>query len=93
MNNFKWFWLMILATFTNDSFIVNNTEIKGFSWRKIAGLTGLVTAVIMTLNNVETTTYLATLYSWQIFISVCIGLVTVPQLIESLTKLKIGNTQ
>lgn len=92
MNSFKWFWLMILATFTNDSFIINGIEIKGFSWRKIAGLIALITAVGMTLNHVEPTTYLATLYSWQLFISVCIGLITVPQLMESLTKLKNVNT-
>ena len=91
MKSLKWFWLMVLATFTNNSFVLNGEEIAGFSWRKIAGLVALVTAVLLTFKNAEISTYLSTLYSWQLFVLLCVGLITVPQLLETLSSIKTNN--
>lgn len=88
----KWFWLMCLATFTNKDLINNNENISGFSWRKIAGLAGLITAIDITILHITEATYLSTLYSWQIFVSVCIGLITIPELLKTITTIKNDNT-
>lgn len=88
----KWFWMMLLGTFINKEFNYNNEIITGFSWRKIAGLAGLVTAINVTFLNITEATYLSTLYSWQIFVSVCIGLITIPELLKAITTIKNNNS-
>ena len=75
---------MWVHTFTN------NTE-YGFQWRKIAGLVALVTAVYISLNHVKDDNVMSMLYSWQVFTSVCIGLITIPELIKAIETIKNGN--
>ena len=84
---------MILATFALNSIDYNGEKLEGFSWRKIAGLAGLATAIALTIIEVEQTTFLMALYSWQIFTSVCIGLVTIPALLEGLATIKNGKSE
>lgn len=83
---------MCLATFSNKDLIHDNESINGFSWRKIAGLAGLITAINITISNITESTYLSTLYAWQIFVSVCIGLITIPELLKAITSIKNNNS-
>ena len=88
MKSLKWLVLMIFATFSNKDLSHESELINGFSWRKIAGLAGLITAINVTFQHISPETYLSTLYAWQVFVSVCIGLITIPELLKALTSLK-----
>jgi hypothetical protein len=61
-----------------DSF--NNLK-KGWSGRKLSAFAGMIIAAYVTVKIVPPSEALHALYSWQIFILTCLGIVTVEQII------------
>ena len=59
-----------------------HNEKHGYSGRKLAGLTGMSVAVIITYLKVPNSDMLHALYAWLLFILICLGLVTFQQIIN-----------
>lgn len=64
----------------------------GYSWRKISGFLGLLTAIASTFYTLSKTMEYAfyIIVSWQIFVLIAIGLITIPEFIKALTLIKLG---
>lgn len=60
----------------------------GFSYRKIASVFALYAAYQLQLSITNDNVKQAVIASWQIFAAVCIGLITIPQLISFLSSKK-----
>lgn len=69
----------ILKSFTTDS--------DGWSARKLSAFVGVVTAIYITIKEIPTEAQLHALYAWLAFVLVCLGIVTIEQII----RLKEGN--
>lgn len=59
-----------------------NTEKVGYSARKLSGFTGVVVAIYITVFNVKADNSLYFLQSWQVFILICLGLVSAESIIK-----------
>ncbi len=64
-----------------------DTETKGFSARKLSALAGVLTGIYITLKLIPETEQIDALYAWLAFSLLCLGIVT----IEQILKLKNGN--
>lgn len=58
----------------------NKTD--GFSGRKLSALAGVLTAIYITIHELAQTDQLHALYAWLTFALLCLGIVTVQQVIE-----------
>lgn len=83
-----WLWLMLCATFTNEPITWNGIIINGFGLRKFAAGISLCTAVIVTIKHITDANYSFTLSVWLIFAAVCLGLITIPDLLKALATIK-----
>ena len=71
-----------------DSF--KNTE-GGYSGRKLSAFWAIViVATYLSYKNANSENALYIIIAWLIFASVCLGLVTIPKLLETLTEIKNG---
>ncbi len=69
----------LIKSFTTDS--------EGFSARKLSAFVGVLTAIYITVKELPQETLLHALYAWLAFVLVCLGIVTIEQII----RLKEGN--
>lgn len=63
---------------------------SGFSGRKLSAMAAIVTGIFTTIKIIPKEQQLHALYAWQIFALVCLGLVTIPELIKFLSLTKNG---
>lgn len=72
-----------INSFRNDS--------KGFSGRKLSAFWAIViVATYLSYDNTTPENALYIIITWLVFASVCLGMVTVPKLLETLTEIKNG---
>ena len=64
--------------------LVNSLDNKndGFSGRKLSALAGILTAIYITIHELPKEAQLHALYAWLLFSLLCLGIVTVQQVIE-----------
>jgi len=55
---------------------------EGFSGRKLSAFTGVMMAIAVTLFYLEKKDMLSALYAWLLFALICLGIVTIGNLIE-----------
>lgn len=65
-----------------------DTHSKGYSGRKLSALAGVMIAAYITIKELPESAQLHALYAWLLFVLVCLGIVTIEQII----KLKNGST-
>jgi hypothetical protein len=65
----------------------------GFSGRKISAMVAIVTGIYITVKLIPESAQLHALYAWQMFALVCLGLVTIPELIKFITEVKNGKNE
>jgi len=70
----------LVASFTTDTL--------GFSARKLSAFAGVIVAIIVTFK-LPKDAYLHAIYAWQTFALLCLGIVTIEQII----RLKEGNKE
>ncbi len=70
----------LIASFTTDTL--------GFSARKLSAFAGVVVAIVVTFK-LPKDAYLHAIYAWQTFALLCLGIVTIEQII----RLKEGNNE
>jgi hypothetical protein len=63
----------LVASFTTDTL--------GFSARKLSAFAGVVMAIVVTLK-LPKDAYLHAIYAWQTFALLCLGIVTIEQIIR-----------
>ena len=79
------FFLTILTKILSS--FDNNT--KGFSARKLSAFAGVIVCIYATVHYVDTSTVVDALKVWLVFALLCLGIITVEQLI----KLKNGQNE
>ena len=77
---------------TNIVRSLDNTQNSGYSARKLTGLVAVITGIVVTYV-LPSEDKLHALYSWQLLALLCLGIVTVEQIIKFKTGQNDNNTQ
>lgn len=70
----KKFWNNLIKSFTTDS--------EGFSARKLSAFVAVVTAIYVTVKEIPKEDLIHALYAWLCFALLCLGIVTIEQIIK-----------
>jgi len=73
------------VSFINDIFKSFSNDPGGWSGRKISAATGVITAVYIGVRLLPESDRIYAVYAFLMFSSVCLGLVTIPELIKFLS--------
>lgn len=68
------FWDKLISSLDNHT--------NGLSGRKLSALAGVITAIYVTVFQLPEGAKLHAMYAWLLFSAVCLGIVTIQQIIE-----------